>query len=116
MITFLTPQEERVLRFRARGMSSSECAHALGISEQTIKNHLTHVYRKLDTSNLAETLGRVGWLSVPGEPVKMVDQCEFVGRCGRVIEHRGGHGGFRPLPEEVTDDGNRPQNHRLQGS
>ncbi len=95
-IALLSHQEERVLRLRAEGKGISECAAEIGISDQTVKNHLTSVYHKLDVTNGTEAMRALGWLKVPGKPIQTSTQCDFVGRCGRAAGHRGQHGGFRP--------------------
>jgi DNA-binding CsgD family transcriptional regulator len=43
----LTPRELEVLLLVARGMSNRRIARRLGISEKTVKNHLSAVYAKL---------------------------------------------------------------------
>lgn len=43
----LTPAERRVALEVAKGYTDREIAEALGISHQTVRNHLGRVYRKL---------------------------------------------------------------------
>ena len=43
----LTERELEVVRSLARGMSDRQIAHALGISEKTVGNHTSNIYRKL---------------------------------------------------------------------
>lgn len=52
----LTVQEQRVLRAFAEGLGPEQVAHALGISMQTLRNHLHHVNRKLGTHNRLEAV------------------------------------------------------------
>ena len=46
----LTPRETEILNYIARGNSNKQIAAALSISEQTIKNHITSILRKLDAN------------------------------------------------------------------
>ena len=50
----LTPKELDVLSRVARGLSNKEISKELWLSEQTIKFHLTNIYRKLGVSNRTE--------------------------------------------------------------
>lgn len=43
----LTPRELDCLRLAAQGNSNIAIGHELGISHQTVKNHLWNTYRKL---------------------------------------------------------------------
>ena len=43
----LTPRELATLRLMADGKSNKEIAHALGISDRTVKTHLGHLFEKL---------------------------------------------------------------------
>lgn len=43
----LTPAETRVLRFIARGLTTTDIAHRLGNSPKTIENHRSHICQKL---------------------------------------------------------------------
>lgn len=61
----LTSREMAVLEQMAKGRSSKEIANALEISSQTVKNHITHVFSKLDVSDRtsAVLIGlRHGWI------------------------------------------------------
>ena len=50
----LTPKEHQVLEQLARGLSNAEIGRALWLSQQTVKFHLTNVYRKLGVTNRTE--------------------------------------------------------------
>jgi DNA-binding NarL/FixJ family response regulator len=43
----LTERELEIIRALARGMSDRQIAHSLGISEKTVRNHTSNIYRKL---------------------------------------------------------------------
>jgi DNA-binding NarL/FixJ family response regulator len=47
----LTPRELEILRLASDGLSNSEMAKQLWVTDQTIKFHLSNVYRKIDVSN-----------------------------------------------------------------
>ena len=55
----LTPRELEVLSMLAEGQSNKSIAHALGISEHTVKFHVTSIMAKLDAGSRTEavTLG-----------------------------------------------------------
>jgi DNA-binding NarL/FixJ family response regulator len=46
----LTPRETEILNFMAKGYLNKQIAVMLDISEQTIKNHVTSILRKLDAN------------------------------------------------------------------
>jgi DNA-binding NarL/FixJ family response regulator len=52
--TDLTHRELEILRLVAQGHSNGELAKMLWITEQTIKFHLSNIYRKLDVGNRTE--------------------------------------------------------------
>jgi DNA-binding NarL/FixJ family response regulator len=52
--TPLTPRELEVLQLVASGSSNGEIAQSLWITEQTVKFHLSNVYRKLEVANRTE--------------------------------------------------------------
>jgi DNA-binding NarL/FixJ family response regulator len=50
----LTRRELEILQLMAEGLSNAELARRLWVTEQTVKFHLSNVYRKLDVSNRTE--------------------------------------------------------------
>jgi DNA-binding NarL/FixJ family response regulator len=67
----LTPRELEVLDCVAQGMSNKEIADTLFITEQTVKNHMTSVLRKLEAEDRVQVIlkaVRCGWVVVaPGD-------------------------------------------------
>jgi NarL family two-component system response regulator YdfI len=62
----LTERELEVLRAAARGERNKEIAHALGISERTVKAHLASVFNKLGVDSRAAAVAvaaQHGWLN-----------------------------------------------------
>jgi DNA-binding NarL/FixJ family response regulator len=49
-ISPLTPRETEVLNYMAQGYLNKQIAQALNVSEQTIKNHVTSILRKLNAN------------------------------------------------------------------
>jgi DNA-binding NarL/FixJ family response regulator len=47
----LSPREMEIIRYITRGLSNKMIAHKLGISHQTVKNHMTSILRKLDVED-----------------------------------------------------------------
>lgn len=61
----LTQREMEILAHLAAGMLNKEIAHVLGLSEQTVKNHVTSILRKLnakDRTQAAVTAIKRGWV------------------------------------------------------
>jgi DNA-binding NarL/FixJ family response regulator len=61
----LTSRETAVLEQMAKGKSSKQIAHALQISPQTVKNHISHVFSKLgvtDRTSAVLLALRHGWI------------------------------------------------------
>jgi DNA-binding NarL/FixJ family response regulator len=52
----LTTSEQRVLEALARGLSNKEIARELWLTEQTVKFHLTRIYRRLGVANRTEAV------------------------------------------------------------
>jgi DNA-binding NarL/FixJ family response regulator len=73
----LTPREMEILKLVVQGMSNRKIAYHLGISHQTVKNHMTAILRKLGAAGRTEAAVsalRRGWIplrrrqSGPGAP------------------------------------------------
>jgi DNA-binding NarL/FixJ family response regulator len=61
----LSGREMEILQHAARGSSNKEIAHALAISQQTVKNHISSILRKLDVKDRTEAAVyalRHGWI------------------------------------------------------
>lgn len=54
--TALTPRQLQIVKVTARLGSHKLAAFEMGISHQTLKNHLTSVYAKLEVGSLPEAL------------------------------------------------------------
>lgn len=50
----LTPREVEILRLVANGLTNGEVARTLFVTEQTVKFHLSNIYRKLGVANRTE--------------------------------------------------------------
>jgi len=67
LITPLSPRETEILAHIAEGNSNKRIAFALGIGEQTIKNHITSIMRKLNANDRTHAVVlaiRKGWLRI----------------------------------------------------
>jgi len=60
----LTPQQFRVLQMLGDGMLNKQIAYELGVSEATVKAHMTAVLRKLGASNRTQAVLIAGKLAV----------------------------------------------------
>ena len=60
----LTPQQFRVLGMLGSGLLNKQIAHALGVSEATVKAHMTAILRKLGASNRTQAVLMAGRLAV----------------------------------------------------
>jgi|SRR4051794_9353583 DNA-binding NarL/FixJ family response regulator len=52
----LTPREIGIIQALARGLSNQAIGKELFVAEQTVKFHLTNIYRKLDAANRTEAV------------------------------------------------------------
>lgn len=62
----LTPREGDVLPLLAKGYSNKEIARALGVSPDTIKDHLARLYTKLNARDRTDAVGRARTLGLIG--------------------------------------------------
>ncbi len=63
----LTHRETQILNHVADGNTNKQIAHLLGISEQTIKSHVSAVLRKMNANDRAHAVAlamRNGWISI----------------------------------------------------
>ena len=70
LVAPLSRRETEILSHVAAGSGNRQIALALGISEQTVKNHVTSILRKLaanDRTHAVVLALRNGWLSLPPE-------------------------------------------------
>jgi DNA-binding NarL/FixJ family response regulator len=66
-VAALSQREIEVLAFIARGSSNKEIARALKISDQTVKNHMTSILRKLGVNDRTQAVVyalRRGWIKL----------------------------------------------------
>lgn len=63
----LTERETEVLTLLSKGLANKQIAVALGISEHTVKFHISSIYTKLNATNRTEALRaglRGGWIAL----------------------------------------------------
>ncbi|MBM2823192.1 MAG: response regulator receiver protein [Thermoleophilia bacterium] len=68
----LTKREREILQLAAEGHSNAQLAQMLWVTEQTVKFHLSNVYRKLNVSNRTEAARWAqlhGLVPTPGEQI-----------------------------------------------
>ncbi len=66
----LTPREVEILDCIARGNSNKEIARNLSISDQTVKNHITSILKKLNANDRTQaviTALRHGWIKMSND-------------------------------------------------
>jgi DNA-binding NarL/FixJ family response regulator len=76
----LTPREQAIFALVAQGRSNAEIARELWLSEQTVKYHLTNVYRKLGVKGRAAA-------------VRFAFEHDLVGQVGRTPRGPNGQSG-----------------------
>ena len=104
LMTPLTARETEILRHVADGNTNRQIAALLDISEQTIKNHVSAILRKLNANDRAHAVTlaiRSGWISLKAE-VAGNKRAEFERQ-----DIGNGHALRAPVPDVV-----RPQTAR----
>ena len=75
----LTRRETQILTYVAEGNSNKEIARILTISEQTIKNHVSAILRKLNANDRAHAVTlalQSGWISPEAKPRRIAEDFE----------------------------------------
>ncbi len=70
----LTPQQFRVLGMIAEGLLNKQIAYELGISEATIKAHMTAIMRKLGVSNRTQVALAASHLALDQTPLPAIPE------------------------------------------
>jgi len=65
LLQTLTPQQFRVLQMVSTGLLNKQIAHELGVTEATIKTHMTAILRKLGVTNRTHAVLIAKQLSLP---------------------------------------------------
>jgi two-component system response regulator DegU len=77
----LTKREAEILTYVAEGNSNKEIARILTISEQTIKNHVSAILRKLNANDRAHAVTlalQSGWISPEAKPRRIAEDFDEV--------------------------------------
>lgn len=77
----LTRRETQILTYVAEGNSNKEIARILSISEQTIKNHVSAILRKLNANDRAHAVTLAlhgGWISPEAKPRRLPEDFDQV--------------------------------------
>lgn len=54
----LTDREREILGYIAQGLSNSEIAHRLYLSQKTVRNHVSNIFSKLQVADRAQAIVR----------------------------------------------------------
>jgi DNA-binding CsgD family transcriptional regulator len=52
----LTEREGQILEHIARGLDNAQIAAHLGMSEKTVRNHITHIFDKIGVENRSQAI------------------------------------------------------------
>ncbi|NWF78164.1 MAG: response regulator transcription factor [Chloroflexi bacterium] len=77
----LTRRETQILTYIAEGHSNKEIAHILEISEQTIKNHVSAILRKLNANDRAHAVALAlhsGWITPEARPRRVSEDFDEI--------------------------------------
>jgi len=65
----LTPREREILELVAHGLDNAQIAARLGLSEKTVRNHITPIFDKLDVATRAQAIVRAREAGFAIEPI-----------------------------------------------
>ena len=77
----VTNRETQILTYIAEGNSNKEIARILEISEQTIKNHVSAILRKLNANDRAHAVALAlhsGWISPEAKPRRALEEFDEI--------------------------------------
>jgi DNA-binding CsgD family transcriptional regulator len=60
----LTARERDILTMISQGLSNKRIARARGISPETVKSHVKHIFLKLAVSTRAQAVSQAKWLGI----------------------------------------------------
>ena len=69
-LSLLTGRERQIMNLVSEGLSNKEIARILNISDQTVKNHITSILRKLAVNDRTQAVIyalRHGWIKMSDE-------------------------------------------------
>lgn len=66
-IKALTPQQLRVFMMLTKGLLNKQIAGEVGVSEATVRTHMTAVFRKLGVRNRTQAVLAANYLAVPND-------------------------------------------------
>jgi DNA-binding NarL/FixJ family response regulator len=69
-VAVLTPQQFRVFNMIAEGLLNKQIAYDLGVSEATVKAHMTAIMRKLGVSNRTQVALLANHLAVDQDAMR----------------------------------------------
>jgi DNA-binding NarL/FixJ family response regulator len=75
----LSAREIEVLDCVAQGLSNKDIANELFVTEQTVKNHMTSVLRKLDVNDRVQAVlfaVKNGWIEIGPQPYAQVEMAQ----------------------------------------
>jgi DNA-binding NarL/FixJ family response regulator len=75
-IAELTPQQFRVLAMLAEGLLNKQIAYELGVSEATVKAHMTAIMRKLGCHNRTQVALAASQLALDWSAIKLPPEGE----------------------------------------
>ncbi|WP_286934771.1 MULTISPECIES: response regulator [Aminobacterium] len=71
----LTPREKEILYWLSQGLSNAEVASKMVLSEKTVKNHVSHVLKKLDLRDRTQAAilaWRIGFAQLQPESLRQI--------------------------------------------